>query len=247
MPRNLRPYLWNFGMKRFLKRIIVNTPVVGTRVRQAYWDYLARQRKPETFDRSASYWERRYLAGGNSGVGSYGPFAEFKADVINKFVAEHGVRTVIEFGCGDGNQLALAKYANYAGFDVSGAAISRCRQLYRSDGTKSFRLNSEYAGERGDLALSLDVIYHLVENKVFEDYMRMLFGAAERYVIIYSSDTEDNRGNETTHVRHRNFTRWIRENIEGWQLAEHLPNRYPYRGDYRSGSFAEFYIYKKAE
>ncbi len=65
------------------------------------------------FPGSDKYWEQRYAVGGNSGVGSYGKFANFKAEVINKFVREHKIKSVIEFGCGDGNQLKLANYPSY--------------------------------------------------------------------------------------------------------------------------------------
>ena len=41
-----------------------------------------------------------------------------------------------------------------------------------------------------DLALSLDVIYHLTEDTVFEAYMRHLFAAGSRFVIIYATDRE---------------------------------------------------------
>ena len=37
--------------------------------------------KPKQFD-SKKYWEKRYLKGGDSGDGSYGKLAEFKAKVI---------------------------------------------------------------------------------------------------------------------------------------------------------------------
>jgi hypothetical protein len=37
----------------------------------------------------------------------------------------------------------------------------------------------------------MDVIYHLMENAAFENHMHTLFGAARRFVIIYSSDFED--------------------------------------------------------
>lgn len=233
-------------MKEIIKKIIRRTPVLGDIVRQTYWRLLARRKKPEPFPGSAAYWEKRYSAGGDSGVGSYGFFAEFKADVLNEFVATHHVQTVIEFGCGDGNQLGLAKYPTYFGFDVSSTAILKCNELFKSDEHKSFRLMSEYNGEKADLALSLDVIYHLVEDNVFEHYMRTLFEASNLYVIIYSSNSDDNRGYEGTHVRHRKFTRWVQENLQNWKLVEHLPNRYPYRGDYRKGSLAEFFIYEKA-
>ncbi len=229
-----------------MKDIIKQIPLLGRVAKRIYCGLFACRRKPERFPGSAAYWEKRYSAGGNSGVGSYALFAEFKADVLNGFVATHHVQTVVDFGCGDGNQLSLAKYPAYLGFDVTSTAISQCQELFKSDTHKAFRLMSEYNGENADLALSLDVIYHLVEDNVFEHYMRTLFEASNRYVIIYASDSDDNRGYEGTHVRHRKFTRWIQENLPHWKLVEHLPNRYPYRGDYRKGSFAEFFIYEKA-
>ena len=145
--------------------------------------------------------------------------------MLNTFVEHHQVKSVIEFGCGDGNQLKLAKYPTYLGLDVSSAAISRCRELFESDPQKSFRLTSEYRGETADLALSLDVIYHLVEDEVFEHYMRLLFKAASRYVIIYASDCDDNQGYEGTHIRHRRFTEWVKDALPDWKLVEHTPNR----------------------
>ena len=232
-------------MKEIIKQI-KQIPILGDVAKRIYWRLLARRKNPEPFPGSAAYWEKRYSAGGNSGVGSYALFAEFKADVLNGFVATRHVQTVIDFGCGDGNQLSLAKYPAYLGFDVSCTAISQCQEQFKSDTHKSFRLMSEYNGETADLALSLDVIYHLVEDDVFEHYMRTLFEASNRYVIIYASDSDDNRGYEGTHVRHRKFTRWIQENLPNWNLVEHLPNRHPYRGDYRKGSFGEFFIYEKA-
>ena len=54
---------------------------------------------------SAAYWENRYASGGNSGAGSEGANAVWKATVINDFVASHYVRDVLEYGCGDGRQL----------------------------------------------------------------------------------------------------------------------------------------------
>lgn len=230
-----------------MKEINKQIPILGDVAKRIYWRLLARRRNPEPFPGTAAYWEKRYSAGGNSGVGSYAHFAEFKADVLNGFVARHHAQTVIDFGCGDGNQLTLAKYPAYIGFDVSSTAVSQCQERFKSDTHKSFRLLSEYNGETADLALSLDVIYHLVEDDVFEHYMRTLFEASNRYVIIYASDSDDNRGNEGTYIRHRKFTRWIQKNLPNWNLVEHLPNRYPYRGDYRKGSFAEFFIYEKAQ
>ena len=154
--------------------------------------------------------------------------------------------TVIEFGCGDGSQLEIAKYPRYIGLDVSETVIDSCKEKFSSDMSKTFKLMREYDGEIADLSLSLDVIYHLVEDEVFEDYMRVLFQAARRYVIIYSSDFDNKEGYAGTHVLHRKFTKWVQENVSDWMLLDHIANRYPYKGDYRTGSSADFYMYEKA-
>jgi hypothetical protein len=44
-------------------------------------------------------------------------------------------------------------------------------------------------------------------------------------------------------VRHRRFTEWVAVNEPAWQLLRHVPNAYPFTGDWRSGSFADFYVY----
>jgi hypothetical protein len=225
----------------------MRTPVLGDTIKPIGGDSSALMGKLESFPGSAAYWEKRYSSGGNSGVGSYGLFADFKADVLNGFVAKLQIQTIIEFGCGDGNQLGLSKYPSYVGIDVSTTAVQKCRERFKSDTHKSFCLMAEYKGDKAALSLSLDVIYHLVEDDVFERYMRTLFDASSRYVIIYASDTDDNQRCDGQHIRHREFTTWVRQNLPNWKLLEHLPNRYPYRGDYRVGSFAEFFIFEKAE
>jgi SAM-dependent methyltransferase len=222
-------------MKNLIKRI----PILGPAARDVYRRWFSH---PKPFHGSEDYWIERYRDGGNSGAGSYNRLAEFKAEVLNDFVASHHVREVIEFGCGDGNQLALAKYPSYLGLDVSPHAIKGCTSRFANDPSKSFMLVHDYTGQTAQLALSLDVIYHLVENDVYEAYMQTLFDAARDYVVIYSSD-RDEPPTQIAHVRHRQFSRWIRTNARGWRLLQHIPNRYPYAGDNDTGSLADFYIY----
>jgi SAM-dependent methyltransferase len=176
-----------------------------------------RHRARGDFDGSADYWDRRYRLGSDSGAGSYGRTAVHKAAFLNTFVAEHHVPSVIEFGCGDGHQLSLAEYPRYVGLDVSPAAVQACQARFANDSTKQFKVVADYNGERADLALSLDVIYHLVEDPVFEEYMRLLFGAAERYVIVFSSNTNRRTPIDRAHVRHRRFTEWTAQQ-DSWRL-----------------------------
>jgi SAM-dependent methyltransferase len=194
---------------------------------------------------SHAYWIHRYETGGDSGAGSHGQLRAFKAEVLNRFVREHAVTTVVEYGCGDGHQLLLAQYPSYLGFDISSKALSWCRAKFRYDPTKSFRLMSEYRGERAQSALSLDVIFHIVEDDIYEAYMERLFDSAERFVVIYSSDTEQNSDDQAPHVRHRQFTAWVRTRRPQWKLVHHIPNRFAFGPDCVDGSFSAFYIYER--
>lgn len=222
-------------MKSLLRRI----SILGSLARRLYRALV----RPPPFTASAAYWRARYASGGDSGAGSYGQFAAFKAEVLNAFVRDHDVTRVIEFGCGDGNQLSLAAYASYLGVDISEEALERCRRRFSRDPTKRFVLAEDYRGQRAELALSLDVIYHLVEDEVFDLYMSRLFDAAERYVIVYSSDTDQNPTDQDAHVKHRRFSDWIATRRPEWTRIAHIPSRYPYSGDPLRGTFAEFHIF----
>lgn len=232
--------LYNMSLKEKLKQ----TPILGPTT-----ETLWRITRPIRFSLaefySPDYWEARYATGGNSGTGSYGDLARFKADTINEFVARHCVTSVIEFGCGDGNQLSLSKYPRYLGLDVSLRAVKRCRELFREDASKRFLVHDarSVCSERADLVLSLDVIYHLVEDRIYEQHMRALFEEAVRFVIIYSDNVESPR--DSVHVRHRRFSGWIERDRPDWRLLEHIPNKFPYRQDTKSGSWADFWIYAK--
>ena len=45
---------------------------------------------------SKEYWETRYKSGGNSGVGSYTKFAEFKASFVNLLIKKYNIESIIE-------------------------------------------------------------------------------------------------------------------------------------------------------
>lgn len=205
----------------------------------------------KVFPGSARYWEERYAKGGNSGSGSYNRLAEFKAEILNAFVAENGIQSVLEFGCGDGNQLTLVKYPKYMGFDVAASAIRICMNKFQNDNTKSFFIYNSNAfcdNQRVfyvDLALSLDVIFHLVEDAVFNKYMEHLFNASSKYVIIYASNID---GRHLQHERHRKFSNWVVANRSDFELIKVVENKYKYdKTNPDETSLADFYIYRKKD
>ncbi|MBT3217998.1 MAG: class I SAM-dependent methyltransferase [Proteobacteria bacterium] len=200
-----------------------------------------------TFKGSGNFWEENYVQGCTSGDGSYGHLAEFKAKVLNGFVAEHQLQSFVELGCGDGNQLSLANYPSYLGYDVSPTALELCRKRFANDPTKRFELapSTKIGSSQAQVAISLDVIYHLVEDKVFELYMTNLFTLAEEFVIVYSSDHNNNPRLHHPFILHREFTPWVAKNAPEWRQSEKIGNDYPFEGDSATGSHSDFYVYER--
>ena len=196
-----------------------------------------------TFAGSGNYWDKRYQKGRDSGEGSYGELAIFKAKVLNEFVREKGIRSVIEFGSGDGNQLKLAEYPAYTGVDVSPVAVRMAQQTFQHDLSKKFMTSEDYRGERAELALSLDVIYHLVEDSVFKAYMERLFQASTKYVVIYSSNCSGLM-TDSPHVRHREFTRCVKERFPSLAAPQIISNPFPIGLRQEETSFAHFFFYQ---
>ena len=198
---------------------------------------LNRRRNSE-FTSSPEFWEERYRLGGNSGKGSYGESARYKADFINRFIESRAVRTVVDFGCGDGNNIALLECPRYLGFDVSPTAIELCRKRFAGRAGWQFMhldpqrcepvsatLHRAGAAEfaEADLVLSLDVVFHLVEDPVFDAYMQDLCGCARRFAIMYATDHDDPEP-RSAHVRHRRYTPVLAALAPELELLERVPN-----------------------
>jgi len=189
---------------------------------------------------SRLYWERRYAGGGDSGAGSAGRLADYKADIVNRFVREKNIQSVVEFGCGDGQQLLLAAYPAYVGLDISKTAVERCKALFASDFSKKFEIYDPFqfdmAGHQADMALSMEVIFHLTEDDIYRLYLRHLFASARRWVVIFSSDEEDDTGGVFPHFKQRRFTPDVPPD---WVLRERIPN------PYRDISVSDFFFFEK--
>lgn len=195
---------------------------------------------------SGDYWENRYAQGGNSGDGSYGQLADFKADFINAFIKENDINTAIEFGCGDGHQLSLIQYPQYLGLDVSESIIRKCKDKFKDDKSRSFiqyDTNALFYSQfiKAELSLSLDVIYHIVEENTYEKYLQDLFGTSNKYVIIYSTNFDKV---ETMHVVNREFIKYVQQNLPDFELLKEAKN--PYAGIGKQKSNANFFIFKRS-
>lgn len=205
-----------------------------------------RFRRSDSFS-SKGYWDGRYKNGGDSGEGSYGHLAEFKATNVNRIIEQNQISSVIEFGCGDGNNLRYYKIPHYIGVDVSETAVALCSDKFAHEKTSKTFVGFDDASDlRAEMTMSLDVIFHLVEDQAYYSYLDKLFCCAFKHVLIYSSDF--NARTNSPHVRHRAFTSDVASLFPAWKIVEVIPNAYPSPdiAAYTPGtSHANFYLYSK--
>lgn len=196
---------------------------------------------------SNEYWEKRYAFGNTSGDGSYGHLAEFKAKIINGLIKTHNVASVVDYGVGDGNQCNLIDTTNirYYGIDVSQTAIDLCVNKFQDN--KIFMLVDDFITLKTscELAISCDVIYHLIEEDVYQNYMKNLCDFSHKYILIYAKDQNINHAK---HVRFRKFSDFM--NTTQYHLLEHIPNPYPQQQlgqNNKNTSPSDFYLYTKQD
>ncbi|MED3875751.1 methyltransferase domain-containing protein [Lysinibacillus capsici] len=226
-----REIAWQLNQKGFNNYQIFSVQIIDKE--QIDFEY-------ENFN-SKKYWEDRYTDGGNSGAGSYDKLAEYKADIINNFIKKKKIIDVIEWGCGDGNQLGKLSIVNYTGYDVSKTVVRMCKEKYLNDSSKKFIHfdgNKLILDEKAEMSLSLDVIYHLIEDDVFESYLYNLFSNSKKYICIYSSNF--NRFH-AAHVKDRVFTDYVKRLFPEWRLMEIIEN--PLKNQEPTDS--DFYFYEK--
>ena len=183
-------------------------------------------------------WETRYKNKGNSGNGSYNQLANFKAEIINSFIKNNNITKIIELGSGDGNQCNLFDIENYLGLDISPTIIERCQNMFKNKKNFKFDIyNKNYVNtNKFDLSLSLDVIYHILEDDEYKRYMYDLFNFSNKFVIIYSNNYE---GHKVGHMYTKVFTNDVSNWFPEWKLNRIIKQRYP------ESSSADFYIYEK--
>lgn len=189
------------------------------------------------------YWEYRYKTGGNSGAGSYGDCANFKAAIISSYIKSNNVKSVIDLGVGDGNVLTLLddQYQDYYGLDISKVIIKNVekkfphRKFYHYNG--SLKEYQKLKIPPADLVLSLDVIFHLTDDQVFDSYMNILWQSSRKAMIVYSSNNE--MPSKANHVKHRKWTDWLENRFKGLYSSQLITH------PYKDKSFSDVYIIEK--
>ena len=106
----------------------------------------------------------------SSGSGSTSEHAERYAGVIRGFIKEHGVRHVVDLGCGDfriGARLVGGIDITYTGIDVVARLIEDNRRQHGSERVRFKCLDiTEDALPDGDLCLIRQVLQHLSNDQI---------------------------------------------------------------------------------
>ena len=202
---------------------------------------------------AAKYWEERYYFGRGSGPGSLGRLGQYKARVVSQLITAHEHKSVLDLGCGDGSQIVklnLPGIEYYHGYDISETGVALARTHLQHDNRFKFDVMTEsvnFPRDSFDVALSLDVLFHLIDSEAYSRHLSNLFTAAKDMVVIYAPNTNQNpTGQDVEHVRFRRFSEWIYQNRDDdWTELEMIKNPFPYSGNLQEESFCNFHIYTK--
>lgn len=147
-----------------------------------------------------------------------------------------GLPTVLDLGVGDGRQaLALSctgVVSNVTGFDISWHIVHHLKTqlnvtrhdclergplyVYWYDG---FELPEMVKDQGYDVAISMQVVFHLLEDALYERYMDILFSFARHVVIIHAPDSQTQLPAAAhEHMRYRIFSNWVAKLHPEWIL-----------------------------
>jgi hypothetical protein len=197
------------------------------------------------------YWNIRYIGGGNSGSGSYGRLGIYKSDVLNTLIKEFGIESVLDLGCGDGEIASRIDAPNYLGFDVSEAGVQIASEKCISQVSKRFTTSQSLLG-KAEMTISLDVLYHLIDDNEYFDYLDNLFGRSEKFVVIYTWDFDLANRYVSSYPDHIK-TRRVLQDIESrfgheFRLLRRLENPYSFSPDKpNQTSLSQFFIFVRQQ
>jgi SAM-dependent methyltransferase len=191
------------------------------------------------------YWDNRYATGGNSGSGSRGELAMYKAEVINMLIEDNNIESMLDLGCGDGYQLQFYCVNSYYGFDISPVSILICKELEDPDNGVRFGVYNVDPLPTVDMAISMDVLFHITDMDALKYYLEDLFDHALKMVVIYAYDYDSSdKDRFSPHYKPVKFTSIIKEQHPDWMLSQHIENKFPVKEfGTAKGSYSDFYIY----
>ncbi|WP_273328085.1 methyltransferase domain-containing protein [Vallitalea guaymasensis] len=191
------------------------------------------------------YWDKRYLNKGTSGLGSYGDLADFKGEIINEFIKDNNINSVIEFGCGDGNQIKKIEYPKYIGLDVSKVSVEKCKEIFLGDSNKEFHLykpgmiHDLDIKTKPDMAVCLDVLYHIIDEQDFAKTLDDIFRTDCSHIIFYTM-LKKPEIQLSQHLKYRNIFDYLSK-YKGYTIKKIINQKYPEQ------SYSDFMVIEKED
>ena len=152
------------------------------------------------------YWDKRYKTG-NSGVGSYGKWLDFKLQKIKEI---RGVSSVLDVGFGDLNTglqvMLFFSKASYLGLDISEMALQQAKSK-NLDKRFNFKLIKDSCfSYPSDLVLCLDVLFHITQNEDYENMLKSLKRSWKKHMFLTVYKDECVSLKTASHMKIRKFS-----------------------------------------
>jgi hypothetical protein len=99
-----------------------------------------------------------------SGPGSIASFNKPYIQLLQTFIRDNNIKTIVDVGSGDFQTLRHVNFdgCEYRGFDVVESVVARCNQLYRTDNIQFSIMPQDWEElPEADLYLIKDVLIHL--------------------------------------------------------------------------------------
>lgn len=140
--------------------------------------------------RASSFWNERYLMGGNSGKGSRGKKRRIKWEHIKKLIGTF--QSVIDVGCGDlafwdnrfAKKIMTQSGFNYVGIDYSEVIINKNRDRYQEFKFICTGSNLLVPHLKADVVICFDLLFHLLDEAVFVETIKNLSKYSRNWIVI---------------------------------------------------------------
>jgi len=97
---------------------------------------------------------------------------------LESFIAKHGIKTIVDFGCGDWNSSRHIYWwgAKYTGYDTVSSLIETNNKLFATDSIKFLSSPKSFSGIRSaDLLIVKDVLQHW-DSETIQEFLESIKG-----------------------------------------------------------------------
>ncbi|RAX51691.1 class I SAM-dependent methyltransferase [Helicobacter sp. 11-8110] len=189
------------------------------------------------------FWNRRHeklglYSGGDKGISDFENFEFYihRLSIALKLIGKYNIwkrpLDILDAGCGKGffsNGFLSAGYS-VAGIDSSLSAINFCKDKYPQIFFQQCELNNFFLPKSFDVIVCIDVMFHIVENILWENSVKNLaYHAKNNSIIIISDfvdavDDENEIGDKVKYIKYRNKKKYTRVlEAFGFLLQEVIP------------------------